>query len=139
MKNPERDRSSERGGAGVKFLMIALVLVFCANAGYNYIPVAYEGANLRQEMDTAVIKGLAATGRMIPVEVVKASVTKAVRENNVPPDAFIEIKPVGPAVQAHVVYTKSVPMLPFGIYNYKYNFNYLAAPTGYLMKDGKTG
>jgi len=134
MKNPERDGSSERGGAGVKFLMIALVLVLCANAGYNYIPVAYEGANLRQEMDTAVIKGLAASGRMVPVDVVKASVAKAVRENNVPSDAFVEIKPAGAAVQAHVVYTKNVPMLPFGIYNY----NYLATPSGYLLKDGKT-
>jgi hypothetical protein len=138
MKNPERDGSSERGGAGVKFLMIALVLVLCANAGYNYIPVAYEGANLRQEMDTAVIKGLAASGRMVPVDVVKASVAKAVRENNVPSDAFVEIKPAGAAVQAHVVYTKNVPMLPFGLYNYKYNFNYLATPSGYLLKDGKT-
>ncbi len=136
MKNQERDRSSERGGAGVKFLLIALVLVMCANAGYNYIPVAYEGANLKQEMDTAVVKGLAASGRMKPLEVVQASVQKAIRENNVPPDALVEIKQSGAAVQAHIVYSKKVPMLPFGIYNYNYNFNYVATPSGYLIKDG---
>ena len=137
MNNFERDRSSERGSAGIKFLAIALVLILCANAGYNYIPVAYEGANLRQEMDTAVVKGLAASGQLKPLEVVRASVEKAVRENHVPADAFVEIKPAGGVVQAHVVYTKKVPVLPFGIYDYSYDFNYLATPTGYLLKDGK--
>ncbi len=137
VRNSFKDQSSERGSAGVKLLVTALLLVLLANAGYNYIPVAYEGANLRQEMDTAVVKGLAASGQMKPLEVVRASVERAVRENNVPHDAFVEIKPAGTVVQAHVVYTKDVPMLPFGLYKYKYNFNYLATPTGYLLKDGK--
>ena len=137
MNNLERDRSSERGSAAVKFLAVALVIVLCANAGYNYIPVAYEGATLREAMDTAVVKGLAASGQMKPLDVVKASVEKAVRENNVPPDAFVEIKPAGTVVQARISYTKQVSILPFGIYKYKYNFNYLATPSGYLLKDGK--
>ncbi len=137
MKNLERDRSSERGSAGVKFLMVAVILALSANAGYNYIPIAYEGANLRQELDTAVVKGLAASGQLKPLEVVRASVEKAIRENNVPSDAFVEIKPVGTVVQAHVAYTKQISMLPFGIYKYKYDFNYRATPSGYLLKDGK--
>ncbi len=135
MKNLEKNRSSERGGAGVKFLAIALVLVLCANAGYNYIPVAYEGANLRQEMDTAVVKGLAASGQLKPMDVVKASIQRAVQDNHVPSDAIIEIKPAGAAIQAQVVYTKQVSMLPFGMYKYKYNFNYVAVPKGYLLKE----
>lgn len=137
MKNSERVRRSERGSAGAKFLLIAVVLVLCAHAGYNYIPIAYEGANLRQEMDTAVVKGLATSGRLNPVEVVKASVEKAIRENNVPADAVVEIKPAGAAIQAHVIYSKQVPMLPFGLYKYRYDFNYVATPSGYLLKDGK--
>lgn len=137
MNNFDRDRRSERGSAGIKFLAIAVVLVLIANAGYNYIPIAYEGANLRQEMDTAVVKGLAASGQMKPLEVVRASIEKAVRENNVPPDAFVEIKPAGSVVQAQIIYSKQIPMLPFGIYKYRYDFNYLATPSGYLLKDGK--
>jgi len=137
MNNLERDRSSERGSAAIKFLAVALVIVLCANAGYNYIPVAYEGATLREAMDTAVVKGLAASGQMKPMDVVRASVEKAVRENNVPADAFVEIKPAGTVVQARISYTKQVSILPFGIYKYKYNFNYLATPSGYLLKDGK--
>jgi len=135
--NQKKYISSERGGAGIKFLVILVILVLAANAGYNYIPIAYEGANLRQEMDTAVVKGLAASGQMKPMEVVRASIERAVRENNVPPDAYIEIKPAGTVVQAHVIYTKQVQMLPFGLYKYRYDFNYLATPTGYLLKDGK--
>lgn len=137
MKNLERDRSSERGGAGVKFLLIALALVMVANAAFHYIPVAYEAASLRQEMDTAVVKGMATAGRLKPMDVVKASLEKAMRDNNTPSDAFVDIQPNGGVVQARVIYTKEVSMLPFGLYEYKYNFDYLAAPTGYILKDGK--
>ena len=135
MKNLENNRKSERGGAGVKFLAVGLVLVLFAHAGYNYIPVAYEGANLRQEMDTAVVKGLAASGQLKPMDVVKASIQRAVTDNRVPADALIEIKPAGAAIQAQVIYSKQVAMLPFGIYKYKYNFNYVAVPKGYLLKE----
>jgi hypothetical protein len=135
MTNPQLDRTSERGSAGIKTLLIFLVLFLAANAGYNYIPVAYDGANFRQEMDTAVVKGLAASGQMKPLDVVKASVARAASLNNVPPDALIDIKPgTGGAITAQVVYTKNVGMLPFGLYNYKYNFDYTARPTGYLLK-----
>ena len=134
MKNLETNRASERGGAGVKFLLVGLVIFLCANAAYNYIPVAYEGANLREEMDTAVIKGLGASGQMKPMDVVKASIQRAVVNNNVPADAVIEIKPAGPMIQASVIYSKKVSIIPFGIYNYKYDFNYVAAPQGYLLK-----
>jgi Flp pilus assembly protein TadG len=137
MKSFEKNRSSERGGAGVKFLLIALALALVGNAGINYIPIAYEGANLRQEMDTAVVRGMAASGRLKPVDVVTASVQKALRENNVPEDAVVNIQVNNTTVQAHVVYTKSVSILPFGLYKYNYNFNYVAAPNGYLLKDGK--
>lgn len=135
MNNLNTNRQAERGGAGVKFLLVALVLVLFANAGYNYVPIAYEGASLRQEMDTAVVKGLAAAGRIKPLDTVTATVQRAARDNNVPADAFIEIKQAGQLVQAHVVYTKPVNMLPFGLYKYSYNFDYLARPTGYLLKE----
>lgn len=134
MMNLQKDRPSERGTAGAKFLMVFLVLVLAANAGYRYIPVAYEGANFRQEMDTAVVKGLAASGQIRPLEVVKASITRAAYDNNVPADALIDIKPENGIVTAQVVYTKKVGMLPFGLYTYDYKFDYTARPTGYLLK-----
>jgi hypothetical protein len=134
MKKLNSDMNSERGGAGVKFLLIFLVLALAGNAGINYIPVAYDGAGFKQEMDTAVVKGLSAAGRLKPLEIVQASIRKASADYNVPPEAFIEVKPVNGVVEAHVVYTRQVSMLPFGLYNYDYNFNYVARPQGYLLK-----
>ncbi|MCA1589909.1 MAG: hypothetical protein LC730_02525 [Acidobacteria bacterium] len=134
MKNLKNHPSSERGGAAVKFLLVFVFLVLVGNAGIQYIPVAYDGASFKQEMDTAVVKGLAAPGQIKPVDIVQASVRRAASDYNVPNDAFIEIKPVNGVVQAQVIYTKQVAVLPFGIYKYNYEFNHLAKPVGYLMK-----
>ncbi len=137
MNNPKISVSGEHGSAAVKFLCIAMVIVMAANAGYNYIPVAYNGASFKQEMDTAVVKGLAASGQMKPVDIVTASVKRAAHDYNVPVDAFVEIKQENGVVRAHVAYTKQVPILPFGIYDYAYQFNHRATPTGYLLKDDR--
>ncbi|HUR98827.1 MAG TPA: hypothetical protein VMZ26_12240 [Pyrinomonadaceae bacterium] len=134
MKKLNNDRRSESGSAGIKFLVVFLVLAVVGNAGLNYVPVAYQGASFQQEMDTAVVKGLGASGRINPLEAVKASIQKASFDYDIPDDAFVEVKPVNGIVEAHVVYQRKVDMLPFGIYRYDYNFDYLAKPTGYLLK-----
>jgi hypothetical protein len=66
--------------------------------------------------------------------VVRAHIDRAAKDYDVPAEAVIEIKPQGGAIQAHVAYSKSVDMLPFGLYKYTYEFNHVAAPIGYLMK-----
>ncbi len=124
--------SSERGSAGIKALLVILVLVLIGNAGINYVPVAYQGANFKEEMDTAVVKGLATTGQMKPVDVVKGHIMRAVADNDVPQDVVIDIKAKQSVVTAHVTYTKEVSLLPFGIYKYQYQFNHVATPKGYL-------
>ena len=128
------NRASERGSAGVKFLFVFLVVVLVANAGINYIPVAYQGASFKQEMDTAVVKGLGISGRINPIEAVTASIKKASMDYEIPADALVEVKPVSGVVQAHVVYQREVNMLPFGLYKYPYDFDYTAKPVGYLLK-----
>ena len=134
MKTKANNRESERGSAGAKFLIVFVLIVLGANAGYQYIPVAYAGESLKQEMQTAVVNGLAVPGRMTPVDYVKNRVQKAVSDNNLPPDTLVEVKQVGIAVQAHAAFTQKVPMLPFGIYSYDYKFDYTAVPSGYLLK-----
>jgi hypothetical protein len=135
MTNLYLERPSERGGAAAKFLIIAVVLALIAHAGFNFVPVAYNGASFRQEMDTAVVKGLGAPGQLNPANVVKAHIQRAAGDNDVPPDALMEIKPSPNGIQAHVAYTKPVNMLPFGLYKYNYQFDYVASPVGYLTKD----
>ncbi len=134
MKNSANNRSSERGSAGTKFLIIAVILVLIGNGAANYIPVAYNGASFKAEMDAAVVKALAASGQMKPLDIVNGTVRRAIADYDVPEDAFIEIKPVNGVIQAHVVFSKQVNILPFGIYKYDYEFDYVARPVGFLLK-----
>ena len=134
MKTKVNGRESERGSAGVKFLLVFVFIVLAANAGYQFIPVAYAGASLKQEMQTAVVNGMAVPGRITPVDYVKNRVQKAVTDNNLPSDTLIEVKQVGNVVQAHATFNQKVPVLPFGIYSYDYKFDYTATPEGFLLK-----
>ena len=135
MKNSMNHRISERGSASVKFVMILLVLVLGAHAGYQYIPVAYQGASFKQEMDTAVVKGLAASGQMKPLDVVKAHIQRASYDYQIPSDAVVDVQPGQGHIWAHVSYQRPVNMLPFGLFKYNYKFDYTATPSGYLLKE----
>lgn len=134
MNKAGKNRDSESGGAGVKFMAIFAVLLLVANAGYNYVPVAYEAESLKTEMQTAVVQGLALPGKVNPVDNVKARIQKAAQQNDVPADALIDVRQVGNAITARVVYAKQVNILPFGIYTYNYTFDHTATPTGFLLK-----
>jgi len=127
-------RTSERGGAGVKFLIVFVVLLLAANAGYHYVPVAYAGESFRSEMQTSVVNGMATNGKISPVDYVKTRLQKAIQDNNLPADTYVDVKQVGQTVQARAVYSQQVPMLPFGIYNYTYHFDNTAIPAGFLLK-----
>lgn len=128
-------RGSERGSAGVKFTIILVILILIAHAGYNFIPVAYSGENFKQEMQTAVVYGTALPGSVDPIAATKTRLQRAALNENLPPSAVIEVKRAGSALQAHVVYSRQVSILPFGLYVYDYEFNHTATPTGFLMKE----
>ncbi len=134
MNNFVKDRDSERGSAGVKFAITLAVIVLVGNAGFNYVPVAYDAASLKSEMETAVLQGLALPGKINPVENVKGRILKAIQQNNIPPDAVLDVKQNANVISARVVYTKDVNILPFGIYKYAYHFDQTATPSGFLLK-----
>ena len=134
MNSTAKNRHSEKGSAGVKFVLILAVILLAVNAGWNYVPVAYNAESLRTEMGTAVLQGLALPGKVNPVDNVKARVARAVQDNNIPADAVVDVKQVGNIITAHVIYSKQVNILPFGIYKYNYRFDYTATPTGFLTK-----
>ncbi|MFN0277624.1 MAG: hypothetical protein ACKVRN_03375 [Pyrinomonadaceae bacterium] len=134
MNNSAKNRSSERGSAGVKFTIALVIIVLMAHAGYNYVPVAYDAESLKSDMETAVLQGLALPGKLNPVDNVKARVRQSMQLNNIPADALVDVKHQANAITAHVVYTKEVNILPFGIYRYAYHFDHTATPTGFLLK-----
>lgn len=136
MSKTNNYRKNERGGAGVKFLIIALVLFLVGHAAYNYIPVAYQGQSFKQEMETAVVQISAMPPTPTagtPVDVLKAKLTRMVQQQALPP-AVIDVKQNNNVLTAHVRYAQSVNILPFGIYTYDYEFDHTATPTGFLLK-----
>ncbi|CAN5214537.1 hypothetical protein BH20ACI1_BH20ACI1_09870 [soil metagenome] len=131
-----KNQNSEHGGAGVKLMLVLVVLFSIAHAGYNYIPVAYEGENFKQDLQTAVVQAVALPGANITmVDSAKHKVMMAAANNNIPKNALIEVKQNGSVIQAHVKYTKQVDILPFGLYKYNYQFEKTATPTGFLFKE----
>jgi len=126
---------AERGAAGTKLLIVLTVLTLIGNAGWNYVPVAYESENFKQEMQTAVVQGLAlpASGGK-PAEAVKAKIIKAAKGNDLPADAFMDVRQVKNVIQARVYYSRPIAILPLGIYTYNYEFDHTATPTGFLVK-----
>ena len=135
MTQTNSPRASERGSAAVKFTIIIVVLFLAANAGFNYVPIAYAGENFKQDMDIAVVNGLAVAGRFNPMDIIKQRLQRSISDNGLPNDTLVEVKQNGNIYQAHAVYTQPVHILPFGIYTYNYHFDYTAVPKGYLLKD----
>ena len=133
------NRKQERGGAGVKMLIVLVVLLSAAHAGFNYVPVAYNGESFKQELHTLVVQSwampnLGASTGTPPADALKNKIRKAADANGVPQNAQIVIKPAKEGMQARVVYSQQVPILPFGIYTYDYQFDHTAAPSGFLLK-----
>ncbi|MDQ3133014.1 MAG: hypothetical protein M3Q99_19965 [Acidobacteriota bacterium] len=130
-----KNRRSERGSAGTKFLITLIVLFLIGNAGLNFIPVVYESESFKQEMQKAVVQGLATPANgMKSTEFVKLKLQRAAKENNLPTDAFIDVKQNGSNIQARVYYLKPINILPFGIFTYNYEFDHTATPVGFLLK-----
>lgn len=134
MRDKAPNRAAERGGAGIKFLITLSCIIVIGNAGYHYVPIAYEAESLKSDMQTAVVQGLASPGKVNPVENVKARIQRSIVQNSVPADALVEVKQAGAAVTAHVSYAKPISVLPFGMYTYNYQFDHTATPTGFLLK-----
>lgn len=134
MENRTKNRDAERGGASVKFLIIVTALILIARAGYNYIPVAYEAQDLKQEMDTAVVQSMALGNGQDAVGITKTKLQHVIIANDIPTNAVVEVKQINNLCQARVAYNKQVELLPFGLYSYVYQFDHTAVPSGFLAK-----
>ncbi len=131
----DNKRNAERGGARVKLLIMAVVIGLVANAGYNFVPVAFQGENFKQDMETAVIQGVSMPSTYgTPINVVRFKVGNAARVNQLPHDAVIDVKEKNNIVVARVYYMKKIPLIPFGIYDYEYVFDHSATPGGFLSE-----
>lgn len=134
MKNKTKNRNAERGSASVKFLIILTAIILIARAGYNYIPVAYEAQDLKQEMDTAIVQSMALGNSQDAVNITKTKIQHVIVADDIPTNAVVEVKQINNLCQARVAYNQRVELLPFGLYSYIYQFDHTAVPNGFLAK-----
>ena len=135
LKKPVR-RRSEHGGAGVKFLIILIVLFCIGHAGYGYIPVAYQSADYKQKMSEVVLNAYAMPNAATnSPEAVKQRLRNYGNDFGVPANAFIKVDKIdNGGLRAQVKYAKEIELLPFGLYKYNYEFDHTATPAGFLTK-----
>ena len=129
-----KNRQNERGSASTKMIITAVVIFLAGHAGYVYVPVAYGGQSLRQDMQTAVLQATALPDKLNPIETAKGQINKSGLVNGMPAGTLIDVKQNGGTVSAHVKYSKNVTLLPFGLGNYTYEFDYTASPAGFATK-----
>ena len=133
-KSHSEMRISERGGAGVRLLLFLVAVMLLANAGYNFIPIAYRGENFKQEMKAAVMQGIAVPSTQgTPENVIRGKITNAARVNQLPVETYIDVKRANSVVTARVYYTERIPLLPFGMYDYHYVFDHTVTPGGFVL------
>jgi hypothetical protein len=129
-----RNSKNERGSASTKMIIVAVVLFLAGHAGYAYVPVAYCGQSLQQDMQTAVLQATALPDKSNPLDVARNQINKSGAANGMPAGTPIEVKSNGGTVSAHVKFSKKVALLPFGLGNYTYEFDYTASPAGFINK-----
>jgi hypothetical protein len=119
-------RTSERGGARLKFIIVVAIIGIIAYIGYIYIPVAYQSYLLKDLMqhnvDVAVTQGY-------PASWIKDQLTKSGKEYGVPSDAVIEPVQRDNRMEVRVQFVRP---LEFPGFTYQYNFDHTARSTAFL-------
>ena len=115
-------RHGERGGARLKFLIVAALIATAAYAGYQYVPVAYNAYLFRDFMQESVDKAVALNHNG---DWVREQLSKSAGEYGVPQSAKITpSQSDGSHAEVRVQFTRDIPLLPG--YTYQYEFDHTA-------------
>jgi hypothetical protein len=122
----QTQRSSERGGASLKFLIVMLFFAACAYAGYLYVPVAYQAHNFKDLMQHYVDVA-SAEGK--PPGWAGEQLMKNFADYDVPQNALITPTKRDSRIEVRVQFVKPIQ---FPGYTYDYQFDYTATSTAFL-------
>ena len=87
-------------------------------------------------MHAAVMQGMSLPPTVgNPVNATKKRILGVMQANNIPSYAFLEVKQANNMIQARVAYTQPIPILPFGLYDYNYQFDHSTRTGNYLAKE----
>ena len=130
-----KSRKNQRGGAGAKFLVVAVILFLIGHAAYNYVPIAYNAESFKQKMNETVMNAYAMpTVVTSQPEVVRERLRRMGNDSDVPADAYFKVdKAENGALKVQVYFKRQINILPFGLYRYNYEFNHVAVPNGLLV------
>jgi hypothetical protein len=124
--NQKTARSTERGSARLKFILVILVIATVAYIGYLYIPVAYQSYLFKDLMqhnaDVASAMGHDPAW-------VKNQLTKAAPEYDIPSDAIILPERKDNRMEVTVQFTKPIA---FPGYTYNYTFDHTVKSSAFL-------
>ena len=119
-------RSTERGSASLKFMVVMLVIGACAYAGYIYIPVAYRAYTFKDLMQHYVDVA-SAEGK--PPAWAGEQLLKNFGEYEIPADALITPTKRDNRIEIRVQYVQPIE---FPGYTYNYEFDHTATSTAFL-------
>jgi hypothetical protein len=122
----QTQRSTERGSASVKFLIVMLVMGASAYAGYIYVPVAYRAHTFKDLMQHYVDVA-SAEGK--PPAWAREQLMKNFGEYEVPADALITPNKHDNRIEIRVQFVKQIE---FPGYTYTYEFDHTATSTAFL-------
>ena len=119
-------RKSERGGARLKFLIVAAIIIAVAYAGYQFIPIFYQAYQIKDlmqhDVDTAVAMGKPATW-------VQEQLVKSSKEYGIPANAIITPTQQDNRIEVRMQFTLPVE---FPGYVYNYEFDHTAKSSMFL-------
>jgi hypothetical protein len=117
---PNSIRTTERGSAQVKFVLVMAILIAAAYAGYLYVPVAYQANALKDAMQHNVdIAGAMARSPSW----VQEQLVKNAPEYGLPADAVITPIQQNNRIEVRVQFTRPIE---FPGYTYQYEFDHTA-------------
>ena len=119
-------RSSERGSANLKFLIVMAMLGATAYAGYLYVPVAYN-AKAYTDLMQHYADLVAGTGQSTAW--VTEQLANSGPEYGVPPDAVITCVLKDSRMEIRVQYVREIE---FPGYTYNYEFDRTVKSTAFL-------
>jgi uncharacterized iron-regulated protein len=119
-------RSTERGSANLKFLIVMAIICSSAYAGYIYVPVAYSAHNFKEVMQHYVD---VASAQGKPSAWVAEQLKTTFGEYDVPPDATITHAVRENRIEVRVQFVKPIE---FPGYTYNYEFDQTVKSTAFL-------
>ena len=119
-------RSGERGSANLKFLIVMVILVAGAYAGYMYVPVAFQANTFKELMqhyaDVAVAQNY-------PPSWAGEQLMKSAPEYQIPANAIITPAQRDNRIEIRVQYVRAIE---FPGYTYNYEFDHTVKSTAFL-------